>query len=330
MEQVRIGFIGAGGIARRHMDVLRGFADVRLTAFSDPALDRAEAIAREVDAAAYADWAAMLDRESLDAVYLCVPPFAHGPAEMAVIARGLPFFVEKPIALDLETAETIADAADAAGLATAVGYHWRYMDTTDEARTLLADNPARLVLGYWLDSTPPPAWWRHEGESGGQMHEQTTHLFDLARYLVGEVETVFAVGSTKPRAQFPDLDILDTTTATLRFENGAVGTMASTCLLNWNHRIGLHLFGEGLAIELSMFDIMIDVGRGRPVRGAHVDPVVLEDRDFIDAVKGGANRIRTPYREALHTHRLTLAAAQSARSGQPVRPTQTTQAEARV
>ena len=63
---------------------------------------------------------------------------------------------------------------------------------------------------------------------------------------------------------------------------------------------------------------MIDVGRGRPVRGAEGDPVWREDRDFIDAVRGGENRIRCPYPEALETQRLALAVGESARTGQAI------------
>lgn len=318
MEQVRIGFIGAGGIARRHRDVLRGFPDVALVAFSDPAEERARDLAHEVGATAYADARAMLDAETLDALYICVPPFAHGQPEQLALEHHLPFFVEKPLAANLGAAETVAQAVRDADLITGVGFHWRYMDMTDEVRGLLSENPARLALGYWLDSTPPPTWWRHEAESGGQMHEQTTHLFDLVRYLIGDVETVYAAGSTKRRGAFPDLDILDTTTATLKFSSGAVANLSSTCLLNWNHRVGLHLFSEGMAIEMTDHDIMIDVGHGRPMRAAHVDPVMLEDRDFVNAVKGEANYIRTPYEEAMHTHRLTLAANESAHTGQVV------------
>ena len=70
-----------------------------------------------------------------------------------------------------------------------------------------------------------------------------------------------------------------------------------------------------MVIELSEFDIMIDVGQGRPIRKAEGDPFVREDRDFIDAVQGKANRIRVPYAEALRTHRLVTAAARSAREG---------------
>ena len=68
-----------------------------------------------------------------------------------------------------------------------------------------------------------------------------------------------------------------------------------------------------MAIELSDVHIMIDTGRGRPVQAAQGDPVVREDRDFIDAVQGQPNRIRVPYAEALTTHRLVTLAADSTR-----------------
>jgi predicted dehydrogenase len=260
----------------------------------------------------------MLDKETLDALYICVPPFAHGELELAALERGLPFFVEKPLATTWETAAAIAERIEAQRLVTAVGYHWRYLDTTEEAQGLLEEKPARLVLGYWLDSTPPPGWWIRQEQSGGQFVEQTTHIFDLARLLVGEVDEVYAVGGQLHRPHLPDADVFDATSATLRFASGAVGAMASTCLLNWPHRIGLHLFCEGLAIELSEFEIMIDVGRGRPTRRAEGDPFVREDRAFIDAVQGQPNRIRAPYTEALKTHRLTTAASQSAHEGRVI------------
>ena len=94
--KTRIGFIGAGGIASRHIGNLLGFDDIRIVAASDPVRDRAEAAAARADAKAYTDYRAMLDHEELDAVYVCTPPFAHGAPELACIARKLPFFVEKP------------------------------------------------------------------------------------------------------------------------------------------------------------------------------------------------------------------------------------------
>lgn len=319
MEKTRLGFIGAGGIAMRHLGVLRQFEDVTLAAFADTDFGRAEAVAAEHGGKAYRDHRALLDSEELDAVYICVPPFAHGEVERDVIARKLPFFVEKPIALDLATGEDIAAKVKEAGLITGVGYHWRYLDTVQEARNLLADNPAQLFSGYWLDQTPPPTWWWKKDMSGGQVVEQTTHIIDLTRFLFGEVAEVTGLASHKTRPDFPDLDVPTASTASLRFANGTIGNLASTCLLRWGHRVGLHMFADGLAIELSDREIMVDTGHGRPVRGAEGDPVWHEDRDFIDAIRGGENRIRCPYDEALKTHRVALAIAQSAESGQPVR-----------
>ncbi|WP_276121329.1 glycosyltransferase [Pararhizobium qamdonense] len=318
MNKTRIGFIGVGGIAHRHLDILAGFEDVTLAAFADPDFDRATQAASRFGAKAFDSHRAMLDQETLDAVYICIPPFAHGEAERDLIARGIPFFVEKPITLDIGLAEELSAAVEAAGLITGVGYHWRYLDTVEEARRLLADNPAQLLSGYWLDQTPPPQWWWKQDRSGGQMVEQTTHIVDLARYLVGEVTEVYGRTGFKERPEFPGLDVPAVTTASLTFQSGVIANISSTCLLGWSHKIGLNIFADRLAIELTDHDIMVDVGAGRPVRQAEGDPVWREGRDFVDAVRGGDNHIRCTYADALATHRLALAVASSARSGEPV------------
>ncbi|NTJ43898.1 glycosyltransferase [Agrobacterium larrymoorei] len=318
MQKTRLAFIGTGGIAQRHLDILAGFEEVELVGFADPDTGRADQAAMRFGAKSFAHHREMLDSVKPDAVYVCIPPFAHGDAERDLIERGIPFFVEKPVSVDLQTAEEIAKAVTDKGLITAVGYHWRYLDTVDEARYLLAENPPQLMSGYWLDSTPPPQWWWKKDKSGGQMVEQATHLLDLTRFLVGEVTEVYGRASHKDRHDFPDLDVSTTSTANLTFENGVVANIASTCLLGWSHRVGLHVFAENLAIELTDREIMVDVGRGRPVRGANGDPVWREDRDLIDAVRGGENRIRCPYSEALQTHRLALAVEKSIQEGRPV------------
>ena len=316
--QTRIGFVGTGVIANRHLGVLLGFEDVRVVAAADPQEDRVRSFSDRCGATAYTDPKEMLAHESLDALYICVPPFAHGAPEAMALAQGIPFFVEKPLAVDLDTAEEIAHQVEEKALTTAAGYHWRYLNIVGRALELLRERPARLVQGYWLDSTPPPAWWTTAALSGGQLVEQTTHIFDLARLLVGEVTEVYAAGSRLERTAFPGADIDDASAVTLQFESGAVGTIASTCLLNWPHRIGLHLFSEGMAIELSEFELKVDVGQGRPVQCAEGDPFAREDRDFIDAVQGKPNRIRAPYAEALRTHRVAVTAVRSAREGRPL------------
>jgi predicted dehydrogenase len=315
MQKTRLGFIGAGGIAHRHFGVLRTMEDVHIAALCDPDQTRAADAARETGAVAYADHEAMLAAEELDAVFICVPPFAHGAPERACIAKGLPFFVEKPISLDIGLAEEIAAAVKDTGLITAVGYHWRYLDTMDEARAHLARNAPHLIQGFWLDQTPPPQWWWNQDQSGGQVVEQATHVIDAARFLAGDVTEVFGMSARRDRDDFQGLTVPTATAATLRFASGAIANLSATCLLRWNHRVGLHVFADGMAMEITDHDLMVDVGQGRPVRHAQGDPVWREDRDFIEAVQGRENRIRCPYAEALLTHRVALAVSQSARDG---------------
>ena len=227
----------------------------------------------------------------------------------------LALFVEKPLASDLSTAEAVGDAIAARGLVTATGYHWRYLDIVEQAADLLQGNVVHLALGYWLDVLPPPAWWTQRVQSGGQLVEQTTHLFDLARLLVGEIAEVRVEASCVERPDFAHCDIDWATTTTLRFASGALGCIASTCVLPQPHRIGLHLFGDRLALELSETELVVGAGEERSVVRAGVNPFVREDRDFVDAVSGRAGRIRVPYGEALATHRVATAAARAALDG---------------
>lgn len=317
---IAVGIIGAGFIGSRHAKNLLGFHDTRVAAVADVALDRATALAARCGAKAYDDYRELLAKEALDALYICVPPFAHGVPEAMAIERRLPFFVEKPLALDVATAETIAEGVSRHGIITATGYHWRYLDILERAQQLLSQTQPRLAIGYWLDCTPPPSWWVRELQSGGQIVEQTTHLVDLARVLIGEVERVWAIGCGTQRAAFPDADIFDVSTMTLQFVTGALGCVSSTCLLERTYRIGLQVIAEGLTIEVSQitpeeFELIVDTRQGRQVQQARGDPVLWEDRDFIDAVAGKANGIRAPYHEALNTHRVAAAAAQAARQG---------------
>jgi myo-inositol 2-dehydrogenase / D-chiro-inositol 1-dehydrogenase len=133
---VRVGLVGAGGVGARHARTLAGFEDVDLVAICDPVARSAEVLAGDVAARHVPDLAGLLTL-GLDAVWLCVPPFAHGDLELSVVRAALPFFVEKPLAADLSVAEHVAAEVSAAGLPTATGYHWRHLDTVGRARSAL-------------------------------------------------------------------------------------------------------------------------------------------------------------------------------------------------
>ena len=195
VERTRIGFIGAGGIANRHFGVLEQFDDVAIVAVADVDMARATEAAARFGARAFDDAAAMLAAIDLDALYICVPPFAHGEPERLAIEHKLPFFVEKPVALDLGTAEDVAAAVDRLGLVTAVGYHWRYLDTVDEVKALLSATPARLLSGY--GSTPRR---RHAG--GGRRTHRAARCSNRRRTwsISRAISSVTSSASTASRA----------------------------------------------------------------------------------------------------------------------------------
>jgi myo-inositol 2-dehydrogenase/D-chiro-inositol 1-dehydrogenase len=107
MTTTRIGLIGAGGVAARHARVLSALPGVLISGVTDVLPEAAERLAGQHGARVYASTGDLL-ADGPDAVYVCVPPFAHGDAERAVLAAGLPMFVEKPIAINHGIAAEIA------------------------------------------------------------------------------------------------------------------------------------------------------------------------------------------------------------------------------
>jgi predicted dehydrogenase len=317
VQRTKLGLVGAGSVATRHAATLARFPDAQVVAVADPVPAAAERLAADCDAAVYTDTGAMLDRERLDALYICVPPFAHGAPEAAAIERALPFFVEKPLGANLQVAEQIADRVSKAGLVTGTGYHWRCLDITGKARDLLRDNPARLAIGTWLDRVPPVPWWVRRDRSGGQVVEQLTHVIDLARVLLGEVVSVSAAAARSGHCG-ADADIDDVTVATVTFASGALATFAATCLLERRQDTALRTVSPGLALTVAEDRLVVEGQSESQVHLPGDEAKVQVDREFIDAVIGRREETRAPYLEALRSHRVACAIAESARTGQPV------------
>ena len=315
---VRIAMIGAGGVAARHVRVLTGLG-ARVVGVADPVPEAAERLAAGCGATAYPDAVALLDAEAVDAAYVCVPPFAHGGPERAVLARRLPLFVEKPLSADRDTAAELVGLVREAGVVTGTGYHWRCLDTVQKAAELLAAAPARLVAGAWLDTVPPPSWWPRRDRSGGQVVEQLTHVLDLARVLVGEVDAVWGAASRAPDSP-GDAD--DATAIAARFASGAVGTFTASSLLPGKRRASLETVSAGgLRLELSEQQLVVERPGAEPeVLTPAVDGHEAVDREFLEAVAGERGSTRAPYEQAWATHRLGLAMAAAADTGEPVRP----------
>ncbi|MBN9389936.1 MAG: Gfo/Idh/MocA family oxidoreductase [Chloroflexi bacterium] len=321
-KPLRVGFVGTGGITARHIQALQEIGNVEVAAITGRSVEKAEALIQKAGlggkAAAYDDFQRMYGQANLDAVYITVIPSAHGQIEKSALDHNLALFVEKPLSADADTAEEIAAAIKAKGAISAVGYQMRYMNTTETAQELVKLHPARLALGHWLDSLPPPRWWSRQEESGGQVVEQSTHMFDLARLLVGEVKQVYALGRNTSSPE-SGIDVDRVSVVTLEFANGVIGTISSTSLLKSKYRDSLELIADGLTLSLTHDHLLIDEGKGQArTEELSVDPFIRINYDFLDAVAGGTNRIRSDYADALKTHRVTQAAARAARENRVV------------
>ncbi len=312
----RLAFVGAGWIAGIHLEALARLGRSELVGVVSGSPGRAAEMAARWGGVAYADPDRMLDEARPDAVYVCVPP--NRAIEMCdrLVERGVPFLTEKPLAAtDAEGPARVAAAIERSGLVVAVGYHLRGLEVLPEIRRRFAARPPRMVVARWLGSTAPPPWWGRVDEGGGQVVEQATHLYDLARHLLGEAQVLGAVSTRDPSASPAAIDVVDATAALLRFDRGAIGSFANTRRLASND-IEIEFVSDDLLTILrpqpdrghggwrATFDDGVDRIEVAPGR----DPYEVQAEAFLDAVEArDPARVLSSYADALRTDRLTRA-----------------------
>ena len=323
---MKILIIGSGTYAQKHAAILAEMEDVTVTAFCSRTADHASAAAAALadrtgtSVSAYTELEHALDAEEPDAAVIVVTPNAHGETELELARRGVPFLVEKPLGLDPQTPRRIAEAVANAGLVTSVGFHLRYLDTTAALKAMLRATTPVLANGCWMSTLPPPAWWRHREESGGQFVEQTIHVMDLVRLLFGEARWVSASVSTRAIGELhADADVPDAGAAILRMENGMTVTIVNSCVGPASLRVGLEAVTPVALFQFSPDLLTVRRERETTQTRPAIDPYRAEDAAFIQAIRtGDASEIRSPYADALKSHDLSMAIVESARTGRPV------------
>jgi predicted dehydrogenase len=303
---MKIAMIGAGYMAGVHLKTLSQLPEVEIAAHVSLHTESLNNSVRRWGGRYYTNCKEMLTNERIDAAWITVPPGSHGEIERDFITRGIPFFIEKPLSADRRIAEILGEEIEKTRLIVGVGYHWRAMDTIPILRESLAGKQVRMVLGSWHDLTPSPAWWHHQDSCGGQMVEQATHLFDVSRMLVGEAKVLYSTASRMERASFPGMNVSNVSAAVLQFDQGAKGVFTATCLLDGPVEIHVQLVCEGLFITLTQSGVTFDYGKQKIERRIGNDPILTENKAFLDAVrKGDPSLLFSNYADALKTHELT-------------------------
>jgi myo-inositol 2-dehydrogenase/D-chiro-inositol 1-dehydrogenase len=322
-EGTRIGFIGAGGIARSHADALATVDGCQIVAITDIQTEAAEALAAKTGAAVFDSPESLARDGGVDVLFILVPPFAHGAPERTALKHGIPFFVEKPIALEEGFMNEISQEVERQGLLTSVGYMNRYRKGVQRVREVLVGEPPILAYGGWWGGSPGHhPWWTNKSKSGGQFHEQTTHTVDLARYLFGEPSEVFAVAANGYNKGIEGYSMDDAVTVAIRFKNGGIANLMSSLSSNAGGGIflKLHTLNHNIGFTGWEHSVSIKAKEGEPEEIAGEPNVfALEDAAFLQAIRDNdPSKILSTYSDGAKSAALSLAANKSLETGKPV------------
>ena len=323
MGPLRVGVVGTGWIARDHIAALARLDDVRVAAVCDLDGERAAHAAEAVGARVYKGWRELLEREPLDAIWVCTPPLAHREPAVAALDRGLHVFLEKPLARTLEDAAAVVAAAERSGSVCAVGYQWHALDLLDEVRRGLGPKGPGLLVGWSIGPTQSRPWFLDREQGGGQVLERASHHIDLQRAVAGEVLHVQAGATGARLGARAEGDIDDAVCLLLHFAGGALGAIQ----VAWTREgldasFGLELVAADASLHLALdpeFALSGIAGGKRVDAAADRPPFERGIERFLDAVRAGEpGRVSCTPADAAATLAVALACEEALASGETV------------
>ena len=301
---MNFGIIGYGTIARTHAAVIEGLAEAKLAAVATRTPEKARMAGEKHGCAFYTDYRELLKRDDIDVVTICAPAALHLQMALDAAEAGKHCIVEKPIEINVERAERMAEAFDKRGLTLSVIFQHRF-DPASRAIRDAIDGGAFGPLNYGAART---VWFRDgdyyratvwrgawDGDGGGALMNQAIHSIDLLQYLMGPVEAV--CGKCDTLYHRGEIEAEDVGLALLRFKSGALGVIEGMTLA-WPGRYSeVGVYGrhgsaslrndalEHYALQTGKdahFEALLAQGREDP--GRHLS-FARQYEDVIDAVK---------------------------------------------
>lgn len=341
-EPVKLAVVGAGLIGRRHAELIAAEPEARLVGVVDPAPVGRE-LAHKLGAIWRANLGDLLAADRPDGVIIATPNRLHVANGIEAIAAGVAILVEKPIADDIATGETLVAAAERAGAPLLVGHHRRYNPMIQKAKAVIdSGRLGRLLMVHASFWTMKPddyfeAAWRSE-PGAGPVLINLIHDIDLLRYLCGEIVSVQALESNAARGSAVE----DSAAILLRFANGALGavTASDSVVSPWSweltagensdyprqdqtcYQIG-GAQGSLTIPQLELWSNPLRRSWREPLVRERIpfvpdDPLKIQIRHFCDVIRSRAEPI-VPGREGLATLKVVEAVKISARDGAMVR-----------
>ena len=259
---LKFALVGCGRIAKRHSELL-GLGQIKgakLVAVCDVDVRKASAIGSQFSIPSFTDMHEMMAAAEIDVVVVLTESGNHAKHVIALAQYGKHIVVEKPMALTLEDADAMIAACDAAGVKLFVVKQNRFNVPVRKLREALqAGRFGKLVLG-----TVRVRWCRHQAYydqdpwrgtwalDGGVLTNQASHHVDLLEWMMGDIDSVFAMSTTA----LAKIEAEDTAVVTLRFKSGALGIIEATTAARPTDLEGsISILGEGGTVEIGGFAV---------------------------------------------------------------------------
>jgi predicted dehydrogenase len=321
-ERLRWLIVGTGDIVRKRVAEAVATADGGRLVGVCGGRDRAESIACEHgDVGVYDDLSTALAEADADAVYVATPVDRHADEAIAALQAGKHVLVEKPLGVNADEAQRIAEAAASTGLTAGCAYYRRCSERYRHLRRLIdAGDLGPIVLvrtAYhgWFDPAPDdPKHWRIDPDrsGGGPLSDMGSHMIDLIVGLFGEPKSVSARTDTLAH---PGWKVEDSSAAVMTLPNGA----HALATFGWNSKTWTHEFevvGRDARVRWSPADAgPVQITRGRDTEPLDLPPAGNVHRplieDFNEAVRDGRSPA-CPVADAVATNRVLDAIYRSA------------------
>jgi len=234
----RVGIIGTGGISRAHSKGYIACEYTEIVAATDISEEQLKQYGGEFSVTSlYTDYMEMLKKENLDIVSVCTWHKTHCEIVVNVAPHVKGIMCEKPMALNLREADVMVEACDKANTKLAIGHQRRFAAGHIKGRELLQQGEIGDVRFAWISSPPPLVGWG-------------THVVDLMRYYLGDVESVMGQidrSSQKAKSTKHGEYNEDVGSAYIRFKSGLRGLFETE---SEQHK--LCFFGEDGEIEATV------------------------------------------------------------------------------
>lgn len=272
MEKIKAGIIGCGRISTVYRTLFEHRKDeIELVFAVDKELGRAEKLAAAFPGCGYSDKLEDLLRQPLSVVHILTPHFLHKEHAIACLDAGFHVLTEKPMALKLEDADAMIEAAGRNQRQLGVIFQNRYIEGIQEVKKMIGKGEFGRITGAFssLNWWRPPSYyecdWKGswEKEGGGVVIDQAIHSLDLVRYLMG-CEPV-EVKAHIDRRVLRNIEVEDVADAAITFENGAVYSFFACNYYTCNSPIRVEISGENGTALLTENEVLIKI-KGREPR----------------------------------------------------------------